>query len=47
MKILPVITDMAQACRRTLKSNGTMIGWFDKATPDDLVQEFFKIFDGL
>lgn len=43
---IPEITDMTQACRKLLKSDGSIVGWFDKSTPDDLAEEFFKIFDG-
>ena len=41
---LPEIREMAQACRRLLKQDGEMIGWFDKNTPADLTSEFYKIF---
>ena len=41
---LPVIADMAFACRRILKTDGEMVGWFDKYTPEEFVVAFFNIF---
>ena len=40
---LPAIADMAQACRKVLKSDGELIGWLDKSTPKELTSEFFEI----
>jgi spermidine synthase len=42
---LPIIADMAFACRRLLKEDGEMIGWFDKYTPEEHVASFFSIFN--
>lgn len=42
---LPQIIDMAQACKRLLKFNGNIVGWFDDATPAEFVKEFNMIFD--
>ena len=41
---LPIIIDMVQACKQILKPNGTIIGWFDKETPDEFVKEFNNLF---
>ena len=42
---LPVIADIAYACKRILKSDGKMIGWFDPNTPEEFVNAFFQIFE--
>jgi SAM-dependent methyltransferase len=41
---LPLIADMAYACRRILKDDGKVIGWWDEATPEDFVDTFFSLF---
>ena len=41
---LPVIADMAFACKRLLKEDGELVGWFDKYTPEEYVNAFFGIF---
>ena len=41
---LPVIMDMHKACQRVLKPNGKILGWIDKHTPADIINEFLKIF---
>lgn len=40
---LPLIADYAQACRKVLKPRGTAIGWFDKETPEEFVEEFYGL----
>ena len=42
---LPFIADMVIACSKTLKSDGKMIGWLDKHTPENFVSMFRHIFD--
>ena len=41
---LPFITDVVNACKRLLKDDGEIVGWFDKYTPDEYVDEFFNLF---
>ncbi len=41
---LPQIEDMAEACGRLLKEGGSIIGWFDKYTPNEFVKSFYRIF---
>jgi len=41
---LPFITDVVNACRRVLKDEGEIVGWFDNGTPDEYVDEFFNLF---
>lgn len=41
---LPIIADMVHAAKRILKKEGIIIGWFDKHTPDEFVNEFYRIF---
>lgn len=41
---LPVIADMVQACKRLLKPNGEIVGWYDKYTPEEETKQFNKIF---
>jgi len=41
---LPVIADMAFACRRVLKEDGEVVCWFDKYTPEEFIEPFFRIF---
>lgn len=40
---LPVITDMANACRRLLTSKGRMIGWVDPATSGEHYKCFINV----
>jgi len=37
---LPLIADMVSAGKRILKENGIIVGWFDKATPEEYVGHF-------
>lgn len=41
---LPQIEDMTQACKRLLKDNGVITGWFDKATPSEFIDDFNRLF---
>ena len=40
----PLIEDMVNASKRILKENGTIVGWFDKATPEEFVELFCDLF---
>lgn len=42
---MPLITDMAYAAKRLLTENGSVIGWFDKYTPEDFVKKFYNVFE--
>lgn len=42
---LPMIADYTQACKKVLKKNGVVIGWFDKATPEEFVSEFYSMWE--
>ncbi len=42
---LPTIADMVSAGKRILKENGIMVGWFDRATPDEFVEPFYGLFE--
>jgi len=42
---LPIIADMSIAARRILNTNGEIVGWFDKATPEKFIETFYKLFD--
>lgn len=42
---LPTIADMSSAGKRILKEDGIMVGWFDKATPDEFVGPFYELFE--
>jgi spermidine synthase len=41
---LPMIADMSIAAKRILNNNGEVIGWFDKATPEEFINAFYKLF---
>jgi len=41
---LPMIADMAIAAKRVLNDDGEIMGWFDKATPEEFVKMFYKLF---
>lgn len=42
---LPDIEVMVYWCKKTLKPDGEIIGWYDKYTPDDFTPWFNNIFD--
>lgn len=42
---LPVIADMVNSCKRILKTEGKIMGWFDKATPEEFVNKFYLLFN--
>jgi tRNA A58 N-methylase Trm61 len=42
---LPFIADMVNACKKLLKDDGEIVGWFDNGTPDEYVDEFFNLFN--
>lgn len=42
---LPMIADMAFACRKLLKEDGKLLGWWDEATPEEFVSSFFRLFE--
>lgn len=42
---LPFIADMVIACSKTLKSDGKMMGWLDKSTPENFISIFQQMFD--
>lgn len=42
---LPIIADMATAAKRLLKPEGRVMGWLDKATPEEFVKTFYKLFE--
>jgi spermidine synthase len=44
---LPLIADMAVACRRILQPEGKIMGWLDEYTSEEHVKAFSEIFDGL
>ena len=41
---LPLIADMAHACKRLLRPGGELIGWYDKYTPEEETKQFHKLF---
>jgi len=41
---LPMIEDMAYACRRILKDDGRILGWWDESAPEEFVNSFFDLF---
>lgn len=41
---MPLIADMTYAGKRILKKNGVITGWFDKYTPEELVDGFYRLF---
>lgn len=41
---MPTIVDMVNAGRRILKEDGNIMGWFDKATPEEFVDDFYRLF---
>ena len=42
---LPFIADMVIACSKTLKSDGRMMGWLDKSTPENFINIFHQMFN--
>jgi spermidine synthase len=42
---LPLIADMIYAAKRVLKDKGIVMGWFDKATPEEFVKTFYGLFE--
>jgi len=42
---LPEIADMVEACRRTLKDGGRLVGWLDPYTPGDFAKVFLELFE--
>lgn len=42
---MPMIADYAQACRKVLKPEGDAMGWFDKETPEEFVEEFYSLWN--
>lgn len=42
---LPDIEVMVYWCKKALKPNGKIMGWYDKYTPDDFTKWFNEIFD--
>ena len=42
---LPLIADMVYAAKRILKDKGIVMGWFDKATPEEFVKIFYSLFE--
>jgi spermidine synthase len=44
---LPMIADMATACSRILKTDGKLVGWLDKNTPEIYALAFEQIFDSV
>jgi spermidine synthase len=41
---MPLIKDMVLGARRIINPGGIIMGWLDKHTPEDLVEEFYQIF---
>ncbi len=41
---LPLIADMSGAGKRILNENGIIVGWFDKATPEEHIEDFDRLF---
>lgn len=41
---LPMIADMSIAAKTILNDDGNVMGWFDKATPEEFVNIFYNIF---
>jgi len=42
---LPLIADMAIAAENIVKPDGEVVGWFDKATPEEFIELFYKLFE--
>jgi spermidine synthase len=42
---LPMIADMSIAAKRILNDGGEVVGWFDKATPEEFVKTFYRLFE--
>jgi len=40
---LPMIADYSNACKKVLRTGGEAMGWFDKATPEEFVEEFYSL----
>lgn len=43
--VIPAIKDMVRGCKRLLKEEGKIMGWFDPYTPEEFVGEFYSIFE--
>jgi len=43
---LPVIKTYVDSSRRILREGGKIVGWFDPYTPEEFVNDFYKIFEG-
>lgn len=41
---LPMIADYVNAAKRLLKECGEILGWWDKATPEQFIKPFFDLF---
>jgi SAM-dependent methyltransferase len=42
---LPEIEAYVKACKRILRDNGKIVGWFDIYTPEEFVKPFYKLFE--
>jgi len=42
---LPEIETYVKACKRILRNNGKIVGWFDIHTPEEFVEPFYKLFE--
>lgn len=42
---LPEIETYVKACKRILRNNGKIVGWFDIYTPEEFVEPFYKLFE--
>jgi len=42
---IPVIEKYVGAAKRILKKEGKIVGWFDIYTPEEFVNEFYKLFE--
>jgi len=42
---LPIIADMCSAGKRILKDDGLIVGWFDKATTEEFIEPFYRLFE--
>jgi len=42
---LPIIKEYVETSKRILREGGKIIGWFDVYTPEEFIDEFYRIFE--
>jgi len=42
---LPIIREYVEACKKIIRKDGKIIGWFDIYSPEEFVEPFYKIFE--